>query len=237
MFWDVPERPDRVARARKFMIDVREPQESLPSMAFKRWRQIDPFLGAADSEHSKVDRLVDAAHHLDASLIDRTLAANEHQLYALNFWLGYVNEGGPLQHVDAIVDRACAAVRRAGLRLGVVYIPESRWLNQHYTAQQRADFIRNANLFSACADWIDMDAFSSFGYDNRYFANRYLVDNYPYAGWHDVSVAQRWIGEEDVQRRWQFFDPDHMSAAGAREFSRQMVPRLTRWTESGGDVQ
>jgi lysophospholipase L1-like esterase len=38
-----------------------------------------------------------------------------------------------------------------------------------------------------------------------------------------------------VERRWQFFDPDHMSAAGAREFSAALAPRLSQWiTAEGG---
>lgn len=149
---------------------------------------------------------------------------------------GYLNAGGPLPQVAEIVRRACGAIRRAGLRLGVIYIPESRWLNQRYTAAQRADFIRAASLFGACADWVDLSAFASTGYDNRYFVNRYLVDNYPYAGWQDLSAAQRWINEDAVERRWQFFDPDHMSAAGARVFSAAQTPRLSQWitAERGG---
>jgi hypothetical protein len=238
MFWDVPERPDRVARARKMMIEVREPRENLKSMATGTWRQIDQFVGAAQTETGKIDRLVDAARALDTGTVDRSLAKGEQDLYALSFWLGYVNDGGPLKDVAAIVQRSCTAIRRAGLHLGVVYIPESRWLNQHYTPVQREDFIRNARLFSECADWIDVSAFEAMGYDNRYFVNRYLVDNYPYAGWQDLAVAERWIGEQDVERRWQFFDPDHMSAAGAREFSASQAPRLAQWIRSeGGGVQ
>jgi hypothetical protein len=235
MFWDVPERPDRIERARKMMIEVREPRENLPAMATGHWRQIDPFIGTAQTAPGKIDRLADAAKQLDGAVVDRALAASEHDLYALNFWLGYVNEGGPLKQAPEVVHRACQAVRRAGIHLGVVYIPESRWLNQHYTAAQRADFIRNARLFNECADWVDLAAFESMGYDNRDFVNRYLVDNYPYTGWQDLAVARRWISEQDVERRWQFFDPDHMSAAGAREFSAALAPRLSQWiTAEGG---
>lgn len=234
MFWDVPERPDRVTQARRMMIEVREPLENLPAMATGHWRQVDQFIGASQTEGAKVDRLIEAAHQLDSAVVDRSLAQGE-DLHALNFWLGYVNDGGPLPQVADVVHRACRAVRRAGLHLGVVYIPESRWLNQHYTAAQRADFVRTAGLFNDCADWVDLSAFSSMGYDNRYFVNRYLDDNYPYGGWQDLAVARRWIAENDVQRRWRFFDPDHLSAAGAREFSSTIAPRLSQWiTAEGG---
>ena len=229
MFWDVPERPDRVARARLMMAEVREPRENLPSLITGKWRQIDPFVGAGMTEPAKIASLEHQAGGLDEAIVDRTLGENEHSFYALNFWLGYVNEGGPLSHVDAVVQRSCDAVHRAGLRLVVVYIPESRWLNQHYTAAQRRDFAQNAERFRACADWIDMSAFDSMGYENRFFVNRYLVDNYPYSGWQDAAVAQQWMAENATERRWQFFDPDHMSAAGARQFSTRIAPRLARW--------
>lgn len=234
MFWDVPERPDRIERARKMMVEVREPRENLPAMVTGHWRQVDPFIGTAQTTPAKIERLVEGAAQLDEAVVDRSLSQSEHALYALNFWLGYVKEGGPLAQTADVIHRACGAVRRAGIRLGIVYIPESRWLNQHYTAVQRSDFVRNARLFDECADWVDISAFESMGYDNRYFVNRYLVDNYPYTGWSDVGIAQRWIGEQDVERRWQFFDPDHMSAAGARKFSAAMVPRLSQWIASEG---
>jgi hypothetical protein len=236
MFWDVPERPDRVTRARRMMAEAREPRENLPTMITGRWRQIDPFIGSAMTEPQKIARLDSEAKSLDGATVDRTLAGNEQTIYALNFWLGYVNEGGPLHDVPALVQRACDAVRATGLRLAVVYIPESRWLNEHYSAAQRRDFMHNAMLYRQCADWIDMSAFESMGYDNRFFINRYLVDNYPYAGWQRVSIAHQWMAENATERRWQFFDPDHMSAAGAREFSARIAPRLAAWTSrsSGG---
>jgi hypothetical protein len=229
MFWDVPERSDRVARARQMMVEVRQPRENLPALLNGHWRQIDSFLGAAQTEPRKIDALADAIRHLDDHVVDQTLSGAEHDLYALDFWLGYVKEGGPLQGVPALADKTCRAVRRAGLHLAVVYVPESRWLNRQYTAEQRRDFVRNAELFRPCADWIDLSAFDSYGYENRYFVNRYLVDNYPYSGWRDVAIAERWIGEAATERRWQFFDPDHMSAAGAREFSQQIGARLEQW--------
>jgi hypothetical protein len=229
MFWDVPERADRVARARRMMAEVREPRESLPGMATGNWRQIDAFIGAASTELAKIDRLQTDAQHLDARAVDRGLAENERALYALEFWLGYVRDGRPMPGIQQIVDRTCRALARAGLRLGVVYIPESRWLNERYTPGQREAFIRDARRFAQCADWVDLSAFESFGLDNRYFVNRYLVDNYPYAGWQDVSLARQWIDESATERRWQFFDPDHLSAAGAREFSARTAPRLSRW--------
>ena len=233
MFWDVPERADRVARAKRMMVEVREPRESLPGMLTGRWRQIDTFVGASATEPSKIDRLHEAAGRLDDRAVNAGLAANERRLYALDFWLGYVNDGNPLTGVEQLIGGACEAVRRTGLRLGVVYIPESRWLNERYTPEQRERFIRDAKLFTECADWVDLSAFDALGFENRYFVNRYLVDNYPYAGWQDMTVAHRWIGERETERRWQFFDPDHMSAAGAREFSAQIAPRLQQWIGVG----
>jgi hypothetical protein len=219
------------------MVEVRQPRENLPALLTGHWRQIDSFAGAAKAESQKIDALEAGITHLDEHIVDQTLASSEQRLYALNFWLGYVNEGGPLQGVPALADRACRAVRRAGLHLAVVYVPESRWLNQHYTEAQRRDFVRNAELFRPCADWIDLSAFESYGYENRFFVNRYLVDNYPYNGWQDVTVAERWIGEASTERRWQFFDPDHMNAAGARKFSAQIGGRLEQWVRADAKGQ
>jgi hypothetical protein len=236
MFWDVPERGDRVARARRMMSEVREARESLPALATGRWRQIDPFVGASASERDKIARLREASGTLDEHIVDASLAANERTLHALDFWLGYVRDGRPFPSVEDVVNDVCNATERAGFRLGVVYIPESRWLNQRYTPEQRQEFVRHAELFRRCADWIDLSAFEAMGFENRHFVNRYLVDNYPYAAWNDMSTAHQWIAENEVERRWQFFDPDHMNASGAGAFTAHMLPRLERWIhgDNGG---
>ena len=129
-----------------------------------------------------------------------------------------------------VVGDVCAAVRRSGIRLGVVYIPESRWLNEKYTPGQRAHFVSTARLFESCADWVDLSAFESIGWDNRNFINRYMLENYPYRGWKEPQVALSWIAEQPTERRWHFFDPDHMNAAGARSFSQTMAPKIAAWS-------
>ena len=230
MFWDVPERPDRIARARQMMIEARAPRENLPAILTGKWRQIDQFVGTAMTEPARIARLETDTRALDRGTVDRTLAENERSIYALNFWLGYVNEGGPLSNIGALVQRTCDAVRRAGLRLAVVYIPESRWLNERYSPAQRTQFLEVASLFRACADWVDVSPFESAGWDNRDFINRYLLDDYPYAGWRQPDIALAWIAERPNERRWHFFDPDHMNASGARMYSHLMGPKIAAWS-------
>lgn len=229
MFWDVPERPDRVLRARKQIGEIATTKESLGALLTGKWRQIDPFLGAEAVASAKIARLARALDGIDEATIDRALDDNVETLYALHYWTGFVREGSPFARLPAVVEGVCRSVRAARVHFGVVYVPESRWLNEHYTDEQRSQFRADAALFGACADWVDLSAFDQRGYDNRYFVNRYLVDDYPYNGWNNPPAALAWIGESPQERRWQLFDPDHMSAVGAHTFSRAFAKRLQRW--------
>ena len=229
MFWDVEERKDRVGRARRQIRDIAQPKESLPTLATGHWRNVDRFEGAATAFAAHKRALEAGLATLDPKEVDNVLATRTADFHALTFWLKYVEDGRPYEPMPAIVREVCEAVRQSGVRLGVAYVPESRWLNQLYTPAERAHFLSVARLFGACADWVDVSPFESAGWDNRDFINRYLLDDYPYSGWRQPEAALAWIAERPNERRWHFFDPDHMNAAGAQLFSRAMQPRLAAW--------
>jgi len=188
------------------------------------------FKGTTPAALTRLHALEAGIAGLDATQVDRLLPTRTMDFYALSFWLKYVEDGKPYAPVAAVVSDICTAVRQSGVRLGVVYIPESRWLNEKYTAAQRAHFLSIAGLLGACADWVDLSAFESVGWDNRNFINRYMLDDYPYRGWKDPQVALTWIAEHPTERRWHFFDPDHMNAAGAKSFSQRMAPKIDAWS-------
>jgi len=230
MFWDVDERKDRVGRARRQIRDIPQPKESLPTLATGHWRDIEHFKGAGTSFAARLRALEAGLATVDPNDVEQVLHARTADFYALTFWLKYVEDGKPYAAMPAVVRDICAAVRQSGVRLGVAYIPESRWLNERYSPAQRTQFLEVASLFRACADWVDVSPFESAGWDNRDFINRYLLDDYPYAGWRQPDIALAWIAERPNERRWHFFDPDHMNASGARMYSHLMGPKIAAWS-------
>src|SRR6266851_1679588 len=204
MFWDVEERNDRVGRARRQIRDIPQPKESLPTLASGQWRNVERFVGSAATFPGRLGSLEAGLAGLDSGDVDRVLRTRIADFYALTFWLKYVEDGKPYAAMPAVVREVCAAVRQSGVRLAVVYIPESRWLNERYSAAQRAQFLSVTRSFGACADWVDVSPFESAGWDNRDFINRYLLDDYPYPGWRQPEVALAWIAENPNERRWHF---------------------------------
>lgn len=230
MFWDVPERADRIARARAQIADVGAPMENLVTLASGEWRQVDAFPPVAESELERMAKLGAEVDTLSPATVDDFLARHEASMYATQWWRDYAAAGTGYPGIADVVDRACQAVTAAGIELAVVYIPESAWLTRQYSAEQQAQFNAVVDRFRQCASFVDIAAFPDGG-DNRWYINRYLVEDYPYAAWDDFTLLDAWMAADETQRRWQFFDPDHLSPYGARAFTASMLPGLSGWID------
>lgn len=231
MFWDVPERQDRIARARAQIADIGRPLENLVTLATGDWRQIDVFPPIDPAVAGRLEMLDQTVRALPQERIDRFLSAHADAMHATAWWQDYTAEGTSYAAMPDVTDDICHAIESSGIALGVVYIPESRWLASQYSPAQQSWFTAMVDRLKRCATLIHIDEFPAGG-DNRWYINRYAAEDYPYGAWSDFDLLDPWIAVDETQRRWQFFDPDHLSPFGASAFTAAMLPELIGWTHS-----
>lgn len=238
MFWDVTERDDRISRAKLEISKLNTPRERLTTLFNKNYRSIERFIGVG-SKLPSIDKQVSILEAMNDQQFDRFLADEKsNQLHPLIFWRDAVAQAIPFKRNSEVIDRICASVKRTHVKLGIVYIPESRWLNETYSEQQIAEFRLVAEKFKKCADWVDLSFLDQSGGPNKWYANRYLLDDYPYEAWSYPDAAEAWIKTAEIERRWQFFDPDHLNGYGAKIFTGHMILKHGQWMGSvNGDVK
>lgn len=232
MFWDVKVRSNRVERARKEIFAISRPKESLVKLLQNKLSVLDKIYDGPKINQAQIkqDGILKG---MPVDVFDAFLAQPAAQkLPPLIYWKEAVNNKTIYTGMPEVIDNICTQLNRSNIKLAIVYIPESRWLNQIYTNGQRANFIKTAMLFKQCADWIDLKFLKQYGGENRWFANRYLLDDYPYEAWHDPLKALKWVEEKPKERRWQFFDPDHMNSYGAKNFSIYMADKIRDWVDN-----
>lgn len=227
MFWSDDRRIGLTARARREIAKIGAPKESVISLASGSFREIEDFrdASAARSAQAAFERGIAG---LDPSLVDDLLAQDTSGIYAFDWWRETVRKAVTDERRLPVIEQICRAATRNGVKLGVVYIPESRWLLSLLSDEQRREFAEVESRFRACADWTDFSFFPDGG-PNIWYVNRALIPDYPYEVWSDLAAARRWVGNGDARRRWRLFDPDHMNSLGASEFSRRIAPELAAW--------
>jgi hypothetical protein len=229
MFWDVEERSNRVERAKKEIYAIPQPKEILVGLLQKKLSVLNKIDDGPKIKQAQMKQ-DDILKGMPVDIFDAFSNQRAAQrLYPLNFWKEAVNNKTIYTGMPEVIDNICRQLSKSNTELAIVYIPESRWLNQLYTKDQRVSFIETAMLLKQCADWIDLTFFEQYGGENRWFANRYLLNDYPCEAWYDSLVALKWVEEKPEERRWQFFDPDHMNSYGARKFSMYMAGEIRDW--------
>jgi hypothetical protein len=196
-----------------------------------RWRKVDPFIGAAVKASRARHELDRGLETVDSATLTRFLDSNAPDFQMTSYWLQYVVDSRPTTNVEEVVAEIGRKARAGGVKLAVVYIPESRWLTSRYTPEQREQFLRAVRALEKEATFCDIEWFTRGGGDNRLFVNRYMLADFPYDIYDDAAAAREWIKVEQSQRQWQLFDADHMNAAGAEKFTRSTAPKLRAWIE------
>lgn len=218
MFWyDEDRRINLAARSRREIAKINAPKESVLSLASGRFRNIEDFR-RIEQTRSELETFEKAIGALDARSVDLFLAGDTSGIYPFDWWKDTVRKSTPDHQLLTVIEDICRAAKRNDVVLGIVYVPESEWLLSRFTDQQRQAFMQVTKRFAACANWSDFRFFPG-GAPNNWFVNRYLLSDYPYGAWRDVALARDWIAEAPQERRWQFFDPDHMNSQGAKQFS------------------
>jgi hypothetical protein len=226
MFWKDKDRRDQTARAQREIRRIGDSRENLVSLLTMRFKAIPDFK-QVEQLSSRQNEFARGMAGLTEHSIQAFFQKYNGGLHALDYWSDAVAKASPDGQGTAIIEKVCAAAKRSHVRLGVVYIPESRWLVSRFSPEQRAAFLDVMAKFS-CADWVDFSFFDTLGGPDSWFVNRSLIENYPYDAWKDPDRAVSWQQEAPDTRKWQFFDPDHMNPMGASIFSKHIAAEIMK---------
>lgn len=227
MFWDdADRRADRTARASREIARINQSKESLAGVLKGQLKTIPEFRVDSAAERSLHMKGLET---LSEPVLESFFARYTKGVNALDYWKKTVASSKADENALPVIERICEAARRSSVRLGVVYIPESRWLIQQLSNAQREAFGRVMERFRACADWTFFDFFDEGGGPNLWYVNRYAIPDYPYDAWYDPAAAVSWESQSPTARRWQLFDPDHMNTLGATKFSEALLSRIAEW--------
>lgn len=224
MFWQVEERTDQIIQARQMIYQIPQAKENLVAIFKKQWNEIDKFIESS-SIKDKQKNLLGALNKIDNAQIDLILNSKNQALHSKNWWLEHGSKETIFPENRKIANSICKKIKALKISLVVVYIPESRWLVQHYTNEQKQSFLEAANQFGECAN-VNLDFFNNEGLENKYYINRQALENYPYDIWNNIQHIQKWVSENESERRWTVFDADHLNVGGAKYFTEQMIPFL-----------
>lgn len=114
------------------------------------------------------------------------------------------------------INDVCDRIRTKGIKMSVVHVPESPYLETLYPQWVWARYVAELRRFEACADIVVANKSSEFGLTNRHYVNRLLDDGFDYRQW----------SEPDPLTDDRAFDADHMNPLGANLFTRGVTPLL-----------
>lgn len=224
MFWEDLDSLDRIARAYREIKRLNDSRENLGAILTERFKVLVDFRKVDDLKIARRDFNI-GIQNLSEGTIERFFQRYSNGIYPIDYWSNVIANGKPNPKGTAVIEKICAAAKSNQVRLGVVYIPESRWMLSRFSAEQRQAFRDVMQKFS-CADWVDF-SFSQNGGPNIWYVNRYAIKNYPYEAWNDPDAAVAWNRSVE-ERRWQFFDPDHMNPMGAAAFSERVANEILK---------
>lgn len=155
---------------------------------------------------------------LDDRLIELTMQRSRGQY--LQNW----NSAGKIrftQGADVMISKACARLRKLGIRLTVAHLPMSPRAWRQYSMSQKAEYDRLLSQFSACAGRILDSSATSGLVTAKDFVNRQMADDYDYGAW---DGRPRDFGADGHK----IIDFDHMNAAAAQRFTVWLSAELKR---------
>jgi hypothetical protein len=227
MFWKADkERAGYVQRARREIVKLNSARESLVDLLAGRFAVVPDFRDATAQRRALAKFDGSIATVTDA-MTSRFFAEYKGGVHALDYWIEAVRTAQPDPDSAAVIRRVCEAASAHQVKVGVVFVPESRFLVSLLPPEQREAFRRVMKEF-ACADWVDFSFFEAGGGPDTWYINRSLVDDYPYEAWLDPESAVAWEAQDPKARRWQFFDADHMNPKGARAWSEIVAGAIQR---------
>jgi len=232
MLFDSSDKQTYLQQFRRELATLGVPQENFVTLAKGEWRKVDRFVGGEGKVRETLPPLEAGLERVDPRDLRRFIDKNVSEFKMFHYWLQCVEEGRPCPELPAVIEQIGRKAKECGVQIAVVYIPESRWLTELYTPDQRAHFHATCRELEKIAGLLDVEWYTRGGGDDRFFVNRFMLADYPYDVWKkDGQAAKQWIDVDAPNREWQLFDADHMNLAGAKEFTRSVTPSIRTWIE------
>lgn len=149
--------------------------------------------------------------------IARVLARSAGDAPSLANWRKRIAEAEFTPDAEDLIRQVGELVRRHGITLFVVAVPESPWLEKEYPAWIRERYYGLLRAFKPYARGVFIYTAADAGLGNRHFINRSLKSGYDYSKWD----APEFHGRVD-------FNADHMGGVGALRFTAVAAKDMVR---------
>jgi hypothetical protein len=210
LFWESPTKKEQVASHRKLLSSMK--QDAAPYLSRLISNRPLPY----DREVAAVARQANRIEALDERVIAARLAQSEQAILSLRLWVERLAVPRRTLDLSATVGEICGRVRTHNLRLWVLHIPESPWLEARYPDHVWEGYVSGLKALSSCAEKVVADKAMSFGLGNRHYVNRDLRDDHDYGWWEGTGSMA-----DDRP-----FDADHLNPVGAARFTKEVLGRL-----------
>ena len=212
MFWESPTRKNQIDFHRQLFGTMTPDAAPFVLQAIGRKRL--PY----DDEAAAVLRHGSRLESLDEVAVAARLELSPQSIRTLRDWSERLRDVKYVPELSRTAQEICGIVRAAGLRLWVLHIPESPYLEARYSAAVWEQYRNEVDALRPCAQRIVLDRAVSYALGNRHYVNRQLKDEHDYAGWSSTVPLS-----DDLA-----FDADHLNPVGARLFTPRVLDRMRK---------
>lgn len=210
MFWESPTKQEQID-FHDYLLKTMEQDAS----AFVR-RAIFGQALPRDGESEAIGRHASRIEALDEASVGARLDRSRGSIKTLREWITRLGELRFAAYPPHLGEQVCRLVQAAGATLWVLHVPESPYLEAHYSREVWERYGQAIKALAPCAGKVLLDPATSYGLGNRHYVNRQLLDSHDYAAWHlQVPLS------DDLA-----FDADHLNPVGARLFTGKVLDRL-----------
>lgn len=207
MFWESPTKASQIEEHERVLrtLDLEVP----PLLEIMRGTWL---MGAHQRLDASLARHAPLIENLDEQALDAALRRGRISPAAVATWRQRIGENRWNFQSRHLARAVCDRIVARGLRLAVVHIPESPFLESLYSRRDWSEYEAILGELSACAAVVVADRAPAYGLGNRHYVNRGLADTFRY--------------DTLTEAGGDHMDPDHMNLVGATVFSRQAAEKL-----------
>jgi hypothetical protein len=166
MFWESPSRKEQIDSHVRLIPSLKP--NAAPYVRRVLFGEPLPY----DLEAAAVRRHADRLESLDESAIQARLVESQTSIRTLRDWNQRLGESRHMPDADKQVADVCRVVRAHKLRLWVLHMPESPYLEARYPDEVWRAYQAAMRGFDQCAERIIVEKAASYGLGNRHYVNR-----------------------------------------------------------------
>jgi hypothetical protein len=212
MFWDSTTRAQQTAANLDVIKEIRDGR--FPTFALRR--QILEQTGEEPADGLEIERHRQMIAAIPNDNIETKLDSEADRIPDYVWWRERLKDIRIVDQARATIARICRLVSEQGLRLYVVHMPESPYLEAKYPPGMWDDYIGMAGELRACAAEVSMRTTAEYGLDNHDYLDRFLSN----------TGYDQWLSNRPLRNGYEF-DLDHLNRFGARQFTRQFLKHST----------